>query len=94
MVFVSYHKLWAFWSSRDHKSMNVESIIKKLQTITKQNVVEWAQMETRGGSKIVEKKRSGRRVAKNRTWKNVDTTTKGVPIHQVISLDFEWIHWL
>ncbi len=22
------------------------------------------------------------------------TTTKGFPIHQMISLDFEWIHWL
>jgi hypothetical protein len=26
-------------------------------------------------------------------WKQY-TTTKGVPIHQVISLDYEWIHWL
>jgi hypothetical protein len=24
---------------------------------------------------------------------SIDITTKGVPICQVISLDFEWIHW-
>ncbi len=30
---------------------------------------------------------------KPKMWKQY-TTTKGVPIHQVISLDYEWIHWL
>jgi hypothetical protein len=74
VVFVSRQKLWAFskfWKSSKHECRECDWKLAK-NNKGKGNVEEWAHMEARGGSRIVEKNKSKRGVEESKTWRCVN----------------------
>jgi hypothetical protein len=79
VVFVSRRKLWTFskfWKSPKHGCGECNWITTK-NNKGKGSIEEWAHMEARGGSGIVEKNKNKWGVEKSKTWRCVEYSTIG-----------------